>query len=509
MSKPSYANIVCTTSSANNVVGTSAEPIFDSDHGSVVFSSDISDDIIYAPTAGTLTFKKAGTYHIVANLITGSDSGTNTHTVTFNLNSDSAIYTGAALVPAAFDPISHTHQRIITVSANDVLHVKIVASANNIGIVAGTSLVVNRVTSGVFASSTVTTAGSNNTTAEFNPLDTDGDGPAFASAGKIASGVTFTENAGSMTVPSAGRYFIMVSNFIGVGGTTNSNVVMHLKEGSNEVYTATTRPHVNTDVAESTICVIEDLAADAVLTITYDIGSGNCFAAKGTTFTVYKLNEDVQNLNETLDINSASICVVNKATSTATAVEVSPFDEGGYSSDDFDTRYSNDMTHTTSTGVFQPLFEGKYWIFYSGYLTIASDDDVVTKLKHNDTVILEGSAKIDSLDDPHNRSYTTVIDCRRTDTLSVTVDSDGQDIQIQPGTSFTVVRLSDWAIGETTPAESVNARDDYKIDSFGQLSKQHRRHTDQVPFVLATPGPLSLRQRNSAAIITAGTSDES
>ena len=217
----------------------------------------------------------------------------------------------------------------------------------------------------------------------------------------------------------------------------------------------------------------------------------------------------VQNLNETLDINSASICVVNKATSTATAVEVSPFDEGGYSSDDFDTRYSNDMTHTTSTGVFQPLFEGKYWIFYSGYLTIASDDDVVTKLKHNDTVILEGSAKIDSLDDPHNRSYTTVIDCRRTDTLSVTVDSDGQDIQIQPGTSFTVVRLSDWAIGETTPAESVNARDDYKIDSFGQLSKQHRRHTDQVPFVLATPGPLSLRQRNSAAIITAGTSDES
>ena len=308
-----------------------------------------------------------------------------------------------------------------------------------------------------------------------------------------------------MTVPSAGRYFIMVSNFIGVGSGTNSNVVMHLKEGSNELYSGTTRPHHNTDVEESTICLIEDLAAGAVLTITYDIGSDNCFAAVGTTFTVYKLNENLQNLNEALDVNSASICVVNKASGTATADEVGVFDEDSYSSDDFDTRYTNDITFVPGTGTFTIGSKGKYWIFYSGFITTAGDVDLISKIKHNDVVILQGSAKIDSLEDPQNRSYTTVIDCDAGDTISVTVDSDtAVNTTIGPGTSLTVVRLSDWAISQTTPEELIDSG--YRINSFSKdhLSVQHNRHADQVPFILGVPGPLSLRKRNSAPIISAG-----
>jgi len=35
--KASFASVLCTTSSAAGVIGTSLEPIFDSDHSSVVF----------------------------------------------------------------------------------------------------------------------------------------------------------------------------------------------------------------------------------------------------------------------------------------------------------------------------------------------------------------------------------------------------------------------------------------------------------------------------------------
>ena len=293
MPEPSYAKVLCTTSSANTAIGTSAIALFDIDLGSVVFKNNISDDIYWNQNDGTFTFQNDGTYHIVTNLITETAAGMRTHTVTFNLNSDSAIYTGAALTPSTFDPLSHTHQRIISVSAGDVLHIKGVANASTFGINAGSSLVINKITSDVYASSTVSTAGSNNTTSEFNPLDTDGDGPAFGSTFKVASGITFAGAAGSMTVPSAGRYFIMVNNLIGVGGSTNSNVTIHIKSGATELYTIATRGHHSTDIEETTICLIEDLAASAVLTMTYDIGSGNCFATAGTTFTVYKLNEDV------------------------------------------------------------------------------------------------------------------------------------------------------------------------------------------------------------------------
>ena len=505
MAAPSYAKILCTTSSANTAIATSALYVFDSDHGSVVFSSDISDDIIWDESAGTITFQNAGVYHIVANLITESAAGIRTHTVTFNLNSDSAIYTGAAQCPAAFDPLSHTHQRIISVDDGDVLHIKGVASASTFGINAGSSLVINKITSRVYASSTVSTAGSNDTTSEFNPLDTDlTGGPAFATAHKIASGITFSGTAGSMTVPSAGRYLIMVNNLIGAGGSTNSDVAIHIKSGASELYTITTRAHNNTDVEETSICLIEDLAAAAVLTMTWDIGSGNCFAALGTTFTVYKLNEDLQGRQEVIDINNASICVVNKASSEDAASEYNGFDEDLYSSPDFDTRYTNDITFASGDGTFTIGSKGTYWIFYTAQISTASDAQVTTKIKLNGTAIYTSVAKIDSLNDPMNRTHSTIIDCVGGDSITTTVDSDSPNITHLAGSTITIIKIPDWANKRTTPEDLIDSG--FRINSFSQdhLSAQHDRHADQVPFIFGVPGPLSLRKRNSAPIITVG-----
>ena len=497
MRAPSYAYVECTTSSANTAFDTSAKHVFDADHGSVVFTDDISDDIVWDRSAGTFTFKETGIYHIVANLITESDTATNTHTFTFNLNSDSAIYTGAALCPAAFDPVGHTHQRIISISAGDVLHIKGVSSANKFALNAGASLVINRITSDVYASSTVSTAGSNETTSEFNPLDTDGDGPTFATSHKVANGITFTGNAGSMTVPSAGRYLIMVTNFHAASSTTNSNITLELKEGSNILVTGATRNHSSTDPEETTIFTIEDLAASAVLTLTWDIGSGVCHAALGTTFTVYKLNDDVKARKSALDFSNF-ISVVSKAQSAATAAAINKFDEDSYSSADFDTRAASGVAFTSSNGSFTVHRSGIYWVFYNPIITVASDAVITMKILVNDSAVITSAPKIDSLNDPQNRSLTGVFVLSAGDVVTSTVDSNSPNIQQDAGSSMVIVRMSDWVSRESTASDLIG--DDYTINAFASdsLLVQHQNHADQVPFSMGHRGPRNLRGRTTS-----------
>ena len=57
-------------------------------------------------------------------------------------------------------------------------------------------------------------------------------------------------------------------------------------------------------------------------------------------------------------------------------------------------------------------------------------------------------------------------------------------------------------IKESTPSGLI--RDDYVINTWSQdnFSVQYERNIEQMPFVYAVPGPLSLRNRSEALIIT-------
>jgi hypothetical protein len=328
----SFANVLCTTSSAVDAIAASALPVFDSDHDDVVFSSNISDDITYTATAGTFTFGKAGTYHVVLTLVTSQETSDRIQTTTFELNSDGVIYSASPFIDFAMDPTETTHQRIITVAAADVLNIETTTPGHTMGIVKGTSVIITEITSGVFASSTVTTAGSNNTTDAFNPFDTDlSGGPVFAAAGKIAAGITFTQTDGSMTVPSAGKYLIMINHLFAAGGSTNSNITMLLVRTRDSTDSTllgnAVRLHSTVDPIEHTMCVIEDLAASDVLTVSYDIGSGRCQAELGATFTVYKLEEGSTGLYPpTRRGQDLYACVVMQRQTLAAATEINPFE---------------------------------------------------------------------------------------------------------------------------------------------------------------------------------------
>lgn len=359
---------------------------------------------------GEFSFSRAGTYHVIVNAITSQATSDRVQTTTFNLNSASAIYTAAPFIDKDMDPKDHTHQRIISVAAGDILHIKTKTAANTMGIEKGTSITILEITSGVFASSTVTTAGSNNTTDAFNPFDTDGDGPAFSSAGKIANGITFTGNAGSMTVPSAGKYLIMINHMFAAGGSTNSNIAMLLKKGSTVLLTNTLRLHSTVDPTEHTMCVIESLAASDVLTVSYDIGAGRCQAALGATFTVYRLQESDGRRRPRKRGKDLYSCIVTERTGESVATVVNPFDK--------DSLLGAQATVTVADG------DAASGMTEKESMTITSTDGTVRKyviIDDNATTVATGAALT-------NTSDTGAEQAGEKATATITVDNAGEAV---------------------------------------------------------------------------------
>ena len=507
-SRTSFAHVLCTTSSAVDAIGTTGLPVFDSDHGSVVFTNNVSSDITYTAAAGTFTFAKAGTYHVVLTLVTSQETSDRLQTTTFSLNSAAAIYAAAPFADFAMDPTETTHQRIITIAADDVLHIKTKTAANTMGIVKGTSVVITEITSGVFASSTVTTAGSNNTTSAFNPFDTDlSGGPVFATAGKIASGVIFTQTDGSMTVPSAGKYLIMINHLFAAGGSTNSVVAMLLKKGSTVLLTNTVKLHSTIDPVEHTMCVIEDLAADDVLTVSYDIVGGQVQAELGATFTVIKLQEGQPISGTGRGIGgygSAYISVVSNQDSTAGATEVNPFDEDTLTGDaTFTTRTSSGITFTPAAGTFTVNDPGLYFIMHNPILDGANDIVVTTKILVNGSIVASSDTALikHGTGDPANLTNTAFVELQRNDVVTVLSDANtAVNLTHKLGSHITMFRY--YGFFEFSDVNAVAPKlisDDLTVNTFSQenLSGQYDRNSAQVPFKFGVRGPGTLRGRGT------------
>ena len=510
-SRASYAYVLCTTSSAVNAIAATALPVFDSDHADVVFTNNTSDDITYTAAAGTFTFAKAGTYHVVLTLVTSQETSDRYQTTTFELNSDGVIYTASPWADFAMDPTETTHQRIITVAADDVLNIDTSTLGHTMGIVKGTSVVITEITSGVYASSTVTTAGTSNITGAFNPFDTDlAGGPAFAAAGLIASGVTFAGAAGSMTVPSAGKYLIMINHIFAAGAFTNANVTMLLKEGSNTLLSNIVKMHTAADPIEHTMCVIEDLAAADVLTVSYNIGSGRVHAELGATFTVIKLQEGgpaTGTGRTTGDYGAIGIygstyaSVVSDQLSTAGDEDVNPFDEANLTGDaTFSTRASSGITFTPSAGTFTVNEPGLYFIMHNPIIVAGGDVVITTKILVNGVIVTSSdTVLVHALPDPLNLTNTAFVELQRNDVVTVfTGANTAVNIAHSAGSHITMFRYFGFFRTQEALASGLIG-DDLTINTFsqGNLSVQYDRNIDQLPFKFGIRGAGTLRGRGT------------
>ena len=511
--KASFANVLCTTSSAAGVIGTSLEPIFDSDHSSVVFSNNVSDDITFTANAGTFTFARAGIYHIVLAAVTQQETAHRLQTFAMHLNSASAFYTGIKQVNTGYDPVESTHQAVVSIAADDVLHIQMLTAGNTATVIQGTSVIITEITSGHYASHQATADGSNTNIDEFNPFDTNyTNNP--ASYTTVTAGITVTATDGSFTVNSAGRYLIMVTNLFVLadasGGT--SLITMKLNKGGTAFATRAVTAMAADDPAENTFCLIEDLAAGDVMTATWDTSDATAGdgvqAQKGTTFTIYKLHEQLYANGDTVGFfGYPYISVQSLANSAATVLAVSPFDEDSYSSADFDTRASSGITFTAADGKFAVSEPGLYAVVFAPIFSLTSGGNTVITINVNGTTQVTSAAKVANGPDPLDRTTTAFLVLNKNDYVEVFTDMEaGKPAVIKAGTSIAIFRYFGFFKTEDTVADGL-LDNDFKINTFsqGNLSKQYERSVDQVPFKLGIRGAGTLRGRTAANTVTGGT----
>jgi len=504
--KASFANVLCTTSTAAGQIGTSAEPIFDSDHSSVVFSSNVSDDITYTANAGTFTFARAGIYHIVLSANTNQESSNQIQTFTFHLNSASAFYTGERQINTGYDPIESTHQAVVSISANDVLHIEMVTAGHTATINNGTSVIITEITSGHYISHQATANGTETGITAFNPWEEDHTN-APGTYTTVKAGMTQTTSEGKFTANVDGRYLIMVTNFfllaVQTGGTPT--IEMILKKNGTGFCTRTVVANRFDDPAENTFCLIEDLAAGDYLTATWDTNDEDedegIQVRKGTTFTVYKLDEDVHVNGDTSGyFGYPYASVLSKANTNGSVLALNPFDEDNYSTDDFETRSASGITFTPADGKFTVDEPGLYVVAFAGVYSLNSGGTVDITIAVNGTTVVTQSGKIANGPDPLDRTAIAFLELNKGDYIEVFYDMEaGKPVVVQVGTQISIYRyFGFYKEVQTTNADGL-INDDLTIDTFsqGNLSNQYDRSVDQVPFKFGIRGPGTLRGRGT------------
>jgi hypothetical protein len=489
------------TNSATSNIANTALNIFDTD----LYSGDnptaiISDDITWTEDAGTLTFQSPGVYHVILSAVVNQVTGEEAQTFKFIVNStDKYIATTSGEI--AHTPLPRPFQTILKFAAGDVLHVKASVAGHNITIAAGSTLVVTKIVSGIYAKAEITTSGTTGVDSEFDPFDTDDDDVAVGRS--LSSGITFASDYTTATVSEAGRYVLAVTNIATCSSSTACKFMVDL--GGSKIYTIANTVNSSADPGVFTIYLVLDLDADDVITILWDsiTGGRTIVPNLGTCLSMYKLAEDG------IKRQDAYATVYTEVNSAAAATKINPFDNDSYGTANFsesaDKVELNKVAHTAADGTFEVSEPGLYHCFVVIPITVNGDLDAQMEILVNGGTVLTSIPKIDSTADPATATISALLPLKAGDSVSMTVDSDNsQTIRCDSGGAFNLYRVYPFINNESSASGLID--NDYTINTFSQtnLSTQFDRNVDQVPFKFGIRGPGTLRGRTDADVVTLG-----
>ena len=508
----SYAYVVCTTRSDADVFSTGAAYMFDTDLASVVYSSDISSDITWDEDGGTFTFANAGVYHVIVTAITSADTN-QTQTVQINQYTGGVGTTrleGVGYFNTGYEPKEHTWQRIISAAAGDIIDVKVTTNTGGGGIEKGSSIIIKEITSGDYASQTVSTGATYTSAAEINPFDTSvSSGAAIVSAFKVSSGIAISTNSDKLTVPRDGRYFIMVTNNLKAKSAAAALVTIYLNKNSasssGELQQKKPLMRSNDDPSETTLCTVYELEASDYLTVTWDPAGGVASnAEKGATFTAYRLSDgEFSSATDMTGWYGDQIISVQQTAqdSDAAAADINPFSDADFSSNaTYVTSFSDGgITHNSSNGKFTVSEPGLYAIFFTPLLSVSAGLLVTSKILVGSKVVATNDTQKVSADpDPLDRSLSALVELEKNDEITVTVDGDhvSNTLTAKIGTQLTIFRYFNHFKKGDHPSAGDILTDDNIINTYSdELSEQFSRNVDQVPFILGHRCAGTLRGR--------------
>ena len=155
-----------------------------------------------------------------------------------------------------------------------------------------------------------------------------------------------------------------------------------------------------------------------------------------------------------------------------------------------------------STGAFEVATGGIYFVMWNMNMNTGTTGTRALKIQKNDAVIYEKEWRVNAAVDPQENSCIVMLDLNSGDDLKFFINNirgsgGGNGQMFEPHiTIFKVDDVASHTLQDGTVAEK-NIADDFTINthSISTLSRQYDRVGDQVPFILGTRGPLSLRGR--------------
>jgi len=492
----SYFSIITTadSDSLSTGGGDEQENVFlASNYSSFSANTVSSPDIEFDSATGKITVKATGTYLLVfiPTVTVAGGVGVNAR---ITRNGSTEVVLESLVAFNSTDPISATCHRILDLTAGDYIQLTIAATSTT-AIVAqnGTSFTMLKA-NGDYASLAQSGDGVQGVA---NTLEVIGDID-LAGSGNIVTNlknITYASATGLLT-PANTRPFLLLATLMGASNTTSQETSIGIYADGSIIDGGSVMINKNNDPNEESYGLLKTLTGGETVSGRYNGGSGNKITTKkGTSFSVLDLSS-----NNGAGTPSAFISFAVAADSDSQAGgDSNAFDEDNWTSYSTTTHSAaTGITYTSGDGTFVVSNAGKYlilWNLFVGSATHSVTRDV--KILKNGSIVYTTPLMFHTSFDPDEKTVCVILDADAGDSFTFVVNN--LKAKIDNGTSITMVKIDDLKDlhVQSTPTDSLIA-DDFTINSFSinGLSPQYdRAGSKQVPFLLGSRGPLSIRGR--------------
>ncbi len=503
-----------------------------------------SKDLTWDRANGEITIRDAGVYLIICEYGLELDgSGTRQIGFHFKVNGTQAWPKSdvdmTQSTNKSLDPFGHTAVWLYEASAGDVIRPFIMGLASNdcrISISSAFLVLKAEGNYGYAHVSTDSTSQSVGANTEFLPFDSDNEDCTIVTG--PTKNVSYTQTDGFFTLDSnptiAHGHALFLSSMNWLAADDDGSAIIKLFYGSataldandaidgafdsdgdaqtsSNVSDMTFTAHRTWDPGEITLAALADYstAGHKLYFSILPASSQKILSQAGTSM----LHFSVTNSNGA-DPNAFLSMVIDGLTAPKTNsgdLNVFDIDNWDYSESGAQQTTTGDFAHyclptgitlTESTGAFEVATGGIYFVMWNMNMNTSTTGTRSLKIRKNNVVIYEKEWQVNAIVDPQENSCIIMLDLNSGDDLKFFINnirgSGGGNGQIfEPHiTIFKVDDVASHSLQDGTVAEK-NIADDFTINThaINTLSRQYDKVGDQVPFILGTRGPLSLRGR--------------
>ena len=450
-----------------------------------------SSDITFTSADGRITFAETGTYLVVIDVPTTVSAQTGV-AAQIKVNG-SAVYTSKSFFAIQdADPRNYTFHTLVDITAGDYLEALITTSDTDTATAEnGTSIILLRANND-YGNLTYTADANEVGGSTYALFDSDSGGTVKSTLNNVA----FAAAAGTLT-PSNTRTFLMFATLVAERASSGALSLGLYANGSaiDDLQGRIT----SYDPADISYGFLKTLTGGqtASARVTCAVGST---AGKGTSLTLL----DVTNNNGSNEPQALLSFTVDADSSDLADGDDICFDSnkwGSYAKTDQVT--ASGITYTADGGTFVVNKTGRYFILWNLMLGSADAGARTISVKKGATTIYTAPLYMHSQHDPMEKTTCLIVDAAASDSFTFII-TDGEG-KIDAGSSITMLKVNDVREitkinKESTPVALIGddfTLNNYSIDSLG--SQHEIIDTKQPPFIIGTPGPLSLRGRTFAS----------